>query len=534
MRATASLSMSLLAATALAGCVPFMPRPEASPPEATHRSPTEFEKAAAAGWLRPVAYQVPSTVSGTEPPLLEDGYDDLWHRIRDGFGLPRSEHPNVEAELERYSRQASHLEQVLGRAERYLHFVVEELEQRGMPTELALLPVIESSYHPLAYSSGRAAGLWQFIPSTGAHFGLKQNWWYDGRRDVYASTHAALDYLRQLHARFESDWLLALAAYNAGQGTVGRAIDRNRRAGRPTDFWNLALPAETRRYVPKLLALSALVDDPEKHGVKLPTIPDEPYLTAVDTDGQIELALAAELAELSLEELQLLNPGFKHWATDPEGPHRLLLPVAHADRFHEQVAALPAEQRVRWQRHRVRSGETLSGIALRYGTSVAVLRQSNRLRGDLIRVGQHLLIPLQGGAQALARTDEPPATPRKQIHTVRSGDSLWTIARRHGITVDELAKWNGLDAQAVLRPGQPLTVYRTDAARATEAVTVDPERPEAIRYVVRPGDSLWSIAKRFKVSVADLRHWNTIPNGSLLQPGQLLTLLVDGAQAGSN
>jgi membrane-bound lytic murein transglycosylase D len=459
-----------------------------------------------------------------------DEHSDLWARIRVQMAMPLSDHPSVLALLDEYARHSRHLDQVFVRAERYLHFVMEEIERRELPAELALLPVVESSYEPHAFSNGHASGLWQFIPSTGAHFGLKQNWWYDGRRDVYASTVAALDYLEQLHARF-GDWLLALAAYNAGQGTVGRAIERNRKAGRPTTFWHLALPAETRRYVPKLLALGMLISDPERYGVDLPHIPNAPYFTAVEVGSQIDLALAARLAGIPMEELKYLNPGFKRWATDPEGPHRLLLPVQHAAVFEERLAEVPRERRMQWGRHVVQRGETLGHIARRHGTTVATLRQINGLRGDMIRAGRDLIVPLQPGAAALAGDVDSPIPPSPQaVHTVRAGDSLWLIARRHGITVEQLARWNGISPHETLRPGRELALRAPTTHEEHEAHA----QPEVVLYTVRPGDSLWSISNRFRVSIEDLRKWNDLPKRGYLQPGDSLTLRLNAARrAGS-
>ncbi|MCS6948190.1 MAG: transglycosylase SLT domain-containing protein, partial [Steroidobacteraceae bacterium] len=249
--------------------------------------------------------------------------DDLLQRLRSGFALPEVDHPSIDAHLSWYARNPEYLERVFGRAELYLHHIVGEIEARGMPLELALLPVIESAFEPFAYSRARAAGLWQFIPGTGERFGLPQNWWYDGRRDVLESTRAALDYLQFMHDEFNGDWLLAAAGYNCGEHCVLRAIRENQAQGKPIDFWSLRLPAETRAYVPKLLAMSRLVANPELYGIAFSQIPNEPYFVKVDTGGQIDLKLAAELAGITHEELSELNPAFHRWATPPQGPHHL-------------------------------------------------------------------------------------------------------------------------------------------------------------------------------------------------------------------
>lgn len=395
---------------------------------------------------------------------------DLWQRIRAGFALPDETHrPLVQQYIDQYADQEQ-LEHLTARAEPYLYLVVEELAARDLPLELVLLPAVESAYEPGALSPGRAAGIWQFIPSTGKHFGLKQNGWYDGRRDIHASTQAAVTYLDTLHGLFD-DWLLALAAYNAGQGTVERAIRRNRQAGRPTDFWHLDLPHETQHHVPKLLALSAIVKQPEQYDVSLWPIEDRPYLTLVDAKGQIDLKLAAHLANLELDDLQQLNPGFSRHATAPDGPHHLLLPIEQAGMFKDTLAQLPAEKRVNWKPYRVKPGETLEQIAQRHQTQVHILRQGNRLRGQHVRAGQQLLVPDLAAnthlahaapvrtAQAQAQSPSHSAA-NTHVHVVQPGDTLWNIARQYKVSVQELGRWNNLQGNRSIFPGQELTLQQ--------------------------------------------------------------------------
>ncbi len=404
----------------------------------------------------------PAPVRATPPPEpasteTAPETDDLWPYLVEGFALTEVRHPAIERELERYRRHATALSRQLARGEPYLYHILHEVRRRGLPAELALIPCVESGFRPVAYSRYGAAGLWQFMPATGRHLGLKQDWWYDARRDPVASTDAALDYLEQLNRRFDGDWLLAMAAYNAGGGTVSRAIRRNRERGRPTDFWSLELPAETRAYVPRILALARIVAEPERHGVTLPAIANDPRFVRVDVDGQLDLKVAAELAGMDPEALIALNPGFNRWATHPDGPHHLLLPVEKADRFREQLARLPPEKRLRWTRHRVARGETLSGIARRYGVTVAALKEANGLRDHRIRAGSDLLIPLS--ASQPVEIDTPAASQRIR-YRVRKGDSLYRIARRFGVRVQDLMRWNRLAGNRLL-PGQTLTVIRT-------------------------------------------------------------------------
>ncbi len=450
---------------------------------------------------------------------------DLWERMRRGFVMPVPDNARVRRELKWYLRHPEHLQEIETRARPYLYFILEEIERRDMPREIALLPAVESAFQPFAYSPGRAAGIWQFIPSTGRMFELKQTWWYDGRRDVVASTRAALDYLQQLNRRFDGDWELALAAYNSGGATVSRALRKNRSKGRPADYWALDLPRETEAYVPRLLALARLVAAPESFGIALATMPNQPYFTGVDTGVQLDLGLASELAGMSVDELYRLNPGFKRWATDPDGPHRLYLPIAQAPRFQSKLADVAPDQRLRSHRYQIRRGDTLGEIAQNHGISLEMLKQANQLRSNRIVAGSHLLIPSFQGTpgQLTAATggsgDKQPAT----RYRVQGGDSLWRIARRHHVDHQQLARWNRIDENELLHPGQVLTL-RPPAGKELSPGPKD--ALSSVHYRVRSGDSLSTIAHRFKVSVKDLRRWNGLP-GNLLLPGQRLVLYLD-------
>nr|MBS0020246.1 LysM peptidoglycan-binding domain-containing protein [Gammaproteobacteria bacterium] len=489
------------------------------------------------------------TSASTAVGLPDDPSFDLWDRIRVGLALPGYEHQRTQTALRILQRNQRYLDQITERAGRYLYQLVEAVEQRQLPMELALLPIVESGLQPFAYSHARAAGLWQFIPSTGRIYGLKQNWWYDGRRDIVESTRAALDYLQKLHDLFKGDWLLAIAAYNSGQGSVRRAVASNLDRGKPADFWSLRLPTETRDYVPRLLALAAVVADPDRYSLTLRPVANKPYFERVTIDGQIDLALAAELAEISLEELYMLNPAFNHWATDPDGPHHLLLPAGGTPHFSERLAGLPAEQRVKWHRHRIRGGHTLSGIAKQYQTTVPVLRQVNNLRGSTIRAGDSLIVPVAARSLAQytlsaygrrsASRDTPSPETTKHVYAVKKGDTLWSIARYHSVSTRHLTKWNGIALADPLRPGQELSIWihtkeQDNPTRQLVATTGGPsitgKTIRRIRYVVRRGDSLWNISRRFRVTVPSLREWNRITEGAPIKPGQRLDVFIDVTQ----
>ena len=403
------------------------------------------------------------------PPQPRAGDDaagtrDTWARIRDGLSLPRPENKRVRREIGWYGKHPEYIRRMSRRARPYLTHIVREIERRGMPMELALVPFVESAFHAHARSPAGASGLWQFIPSTGRLYGLRQSWWYDGRRDVVASTRAALDYLTKLLREFDDDLLLAVAAYNWGEGNVRRAISRNRARGKPTDVWSLRLPRETRAHVSRLLAIAAIVENPDRYGVVLEPIPDRIHFREVPLEGQIRLSVAANLAGIPLEELRRLNPGFKRSATDPEGPHRLQLPADAADRFEAGLASLSAERGTHWARYTVVRGDTLSAIAYRYRTSVAMLKSLNRLTSpDRILAGSHLMVPSAAGHSGesvhYVRSGDSlwgPASQPAEVYVVERGDTLSAIARRHGTTVLKLAQLNRIEESATLLPGQKL------------------------------------------------------------------------------
>ncbi|MBD3642404.1 MAG: LysM peptidoglycan-binding domain-containing protein [Marinobacter sp.] len=464
---------------------------------------------------------------------------DLWNRLRQGFALDHEvDNERVRDQLNWYASHPKYIDRVVDRGSRYLHYILNETEKRGLPTEFALLPVVESAFDPFAYSHGRAAGIWQFIPSTGKYFGLTQSWWHDDRRDIVAATDAALRYLERLTERFDGDYTLALAAYNSGGGTVSSAMRRNRKANRPTDFWSLNLPRETRHYVPKLIALAKIFDKPEDYGVTLPPLEDTPYFEVVETGSQLDLAQAAELAGVDIDEIYLLNPSYNRWATNPDGPHRLLVPVDNAETFRTALANFPVDQRVSWQNYSVRSGDSLITIARKFNTTTSVIQQVNKLNSDLIRIGQNLLIPSASrgsdayalsASQRLERKQERKRDGNRVQYTVRRGDTFWDIAREHRVSVREVAAWNGMAPGDPLIPGKQLviwsktsqpTVLASNSARGKAMV-------RKVGYRVRKGDSLYAIANRFSVNVNDIASWNDLNKSRYLQPGQSLVLYVD-------
>ena len=323
--------------------------------------------------------------------------EQLWTRLSSGFAIPAGRLGPVQSQLDRFARDPGNVERRLQRGRPYLHYILSEINRRGLPTELALLPAVESAFDPFARSPRGAAGLWQFMPRTGSQLGLRQDTWYDGRRDVIAATDAALDYLTQLRQRFDGDWLLALAAYNAGPTRVQRAIQRNRSNGKPVDFWHLQLPKETRDYVPKLLALRTLITTPAVYGLTLPAVADLPYFSVLDSGGALDLAVAARLAGVSVDEIRRLNPALTRQTVRRGGSRRLLIPTKRVARFRTRLAGLAEQQRVQWVRHHISAGDTLSAIAQRYRISVARLREFNQLPDYSIMAGDLLIVPVARG-----------------------------------------------------------------------------------------------------------------------------------------
>lgn len=471
------------------------------------------------------------------PPALDEyaieepvEYVDIWSRIRDGYGIPEAENTLIDGHLRWYANNQQHIDRFTERSEPYIHYVVSELEANNMPLELALLPIIESSYNPFAYSTHRAAGIWQFVPNTGKSFGLEQNGWYDGRRDIVASTDAAIRYLKQLHAMFDEDWLLALAAYNAGQGTLRRAIRKNQRQGKPTDFWSLSLPKQTRAYVPRLLALSRVIAEPANYELTLASIPNDPYFTPIDLDSQINLAQIALLANIDVKEIQQLNAGYSQWLTDPARPHQVLVPVAAAPTFLLHLEAMPEQQAVSWNEYKVKKGDSLGAIARRFKTSVAAIKTNNKLRNDFLKIGQ--VLHISGAAAPYVHNDYPSADELMRnygksinrnttYYTVKPGDNLWTIARRHDTSITALTRSNNISSKRTLKPGQKLLVTASTVPQLVPTATAG-----KMVYKIQRGDTLHGIAMRFKLSTKEILEWNKVKDARFIHPGQTLTLFL--------
>ncbi|MFA3789961.1 LysM peptidoglycan-binding domain-containing protein [Aliiglaciecola sp. SL4] len=458
--------------------------------------------------------------------------ENLWLRIKQQLTFPIPDNDRLKAQKNWYLKHPHYMQRVATRAKPFMHYIVEQIEKNQMPLELVFLPIVESAFDPFAYSHGRAAGMWQFIPGTGKRFGMKQTWWYDGRRDVVASTEGAIAYLTYLHNMFDGDWLHALAAYNSGEGRVRSAIRRNKKAGKPTDFWSLDLPKETRAYVPKLLALSSILKDADDNNIVWTAIPNKPFVKVVDVETQIDLALAADLAGLTLKELHLLNAGFNRWATDPDGPHRLLLPIESVENFELALNKIEENERLNWVRHKIKSGDSLLKLAKQYHTTVDVIKGVNDMLGNMIRVGDYMLVPVSlksldsyslSQEQRLATTQSKPRGSYSLNHKVKSGDTFWDLSRKYKVDMRSLAKWNGMAPNDPLMPGKDLVIWVRQVSESQRKDAV----MRTLTYTVRKGDSLARIANKFKVNLGDLKRWNQDKLRKYLQPGQKIKVYVD-------
>lgn len=475
----------------------------------------------------------------TNDTVIEAVPVSIWNVYRNNTLLDlQQDNPRIKSQRDWYAKHQRYIDRVVTRAEPYLYYILDESIKRGIPSELILLPIVESAYDPFAYSHGRAAGIWQFIPGTARAFGLKQTWWYEGRRDIVASTNAAMDYLESLHKQFDGDWMLALASYNSGAGTVRKAIRKNKKRGKPTDFWALDLPKETRAYVPKLIAIAQIFNEPEKYNISLAPQPYQPYFAELDIGGQLDLALAAKMAGLTIEELYRLNPAFNRWATDPDGPHHLLVPIAQAEQMKLELANLPPENRVAWNRYTIQKGDSILSISRAHNITPALLKEVNHLQSNRIRAGKTLLIPqsskpldnytLSADERINKKLSRTRTGKHKTIHVVKSGESFWSISRKYNVNHRSLAKWNGLAPTDTLSVGRKLVVWSETTVASNE---LQDQRLRKIRYRARSGDSYAGIADKFNISLGQLKSWNQVDFNKYLQPGDMLTLYVDVANA---
>jgi membrane-bound lytic murein transglycosylase D len=433
-----------------------------------------------------------------------------------------------------YMNRPDYLRRMVERSSRYLHHIVEEIERRGMPTELAFLPMVESAFNPMAYSRAHASGLWQFIPSTGKNYNLKQDWWIDQRRDVVAATSAALDYLQTIYD-MHGDWFLALASYNWGEGAVARAIKKNEAKGLPTDYRNLTMPAETRNYVPKLQALKNIFSSPQLVAqLDIPPLPNQAYFATVTPNSNIDVKVAAKLAEMPVQEFVALNPAHNRPVIKSETP--LVIPAEKLETFQANLESHQEDDKPlsKWQTYTLRAGDKLEKVAPRFGITLADLKRVNGLNGKLKTLPSTLLVPATDGVGAADMTSLPeqprlPSAdpkPASRTVTVKKGETLVAVARRGGVTVAELRRINQLKSDRVT-PGTQLVLTAAEKPPAGKSAAAKPVK--TTRYTVRRGDTLQSIARQFKVDQKDLQRWNG-NSSAPLKPGQQIVIQLAQSQ----
>ena len=500
-----------------------------------------------------LALALPLSPYASEPPgeieeIVTPGADDdeiytVWTRVRDGFKIPNMENSVVDENLAKYSKRPDYLQRMANRSQKYLYHIIEEVTARGMPTEIALLPFVESAFVTNAKSRVKAAGLWQFMPATGKHYELDQTMWKDERYDVLQSTAAALTYLQRLHDEFD-DWPLAFAAYNWGEGNVRRAIKRNQSLGLPTDYMSLKMPAETRNYYPKLQAIKNIVQNPNDYGIKLPTIYNEPFFVQIFKDQDIDVKRAAKLAGMSHEEFSTLNPSFNRPVIVASHNHSMLMPTDKLDQFIENLVAYRTSGKPlsSWTTYRVQPEDTVAAIARKAHMTEAALREANQIpAGRRIKPGSLVLVSKSSGlgnaednsSDTIDASFALAQDYRRVTYRVRRGDNMRSVARRLGVSPATIMKSNGLRSQRLrvgqtLRVNVPIVTRQTTTSRPTTTRST-PDTPVASTkfYVVRKGDTLYSIANRYSITASALRNANNI-SGNNISVGQRLTINASG------
>lgn len=448
---------------------------------------------------------------------------NVWDVLRSQFQMNhQTSQPEVQKQIRWLSSHPHYVTKLAQQSQPYIYHIVSELKQKRLPGELALVPMIESAYDPFAYSGAGAAGLWQLMPGTGSGLGLKQDWWYDGRRSIRLSTKAALQYLTYLHKFFNGNWILAIAAYDSGEGTIRRAIRKSNQNKNRVYFWSLNIPRETQAYIPRLMALAEIIKYHKYYNVKLPDIPYQPYFTEVDIGHQIELNKAAKLADMPYRELVKLNPGYNRWTTSPDGPHKLLIPNDKVETFKENLAKIPKEELVNWIKHTIRKGETLSTIAQAHSTTIVLLKELNKLKSTTVKVGQELMIPALQSYQSTKARKKPinlydrstPSPQYKVIHIVQPGDSMEILEQRYQVQPGQIRYWNQIKGNQPLHPGDQLILWKkgSDSKNLTS------------RYTIKSGDNLGKIARIFNTTVQNLKNANPNIKPEKIRIGQTINI----------
>lgn len=445
---------------------------------------------------------------------------NVWDVIRLQFKLNHEvNQAEVRKQIQWLASRPHYVQKLAQQSEPYIYHIVTEIKKRHLPGELALIPMIESAYNPFAYSGAGAAGLWQLMPGTGSGLGLKQDWWFDGRRHIQQSTEAALSYYEYLNNYFHGNWILSIAAYDSGEGTISRAIRQKKQTINRVHFWSLNLPRETRAYIPRLLALAEIIKYAPQYHVRLPDIPYQPSFETVDVGSQIDLAQAAHFANMSYKELIKLNPGFNRWATPPYAPYHLNLPIDKVDSFKQNINKLSNDELVSWTKHTVAKNESLSVIAHKHRTKVLLIKELNHLKSNRLKEGETLLIPKisRFPSHIVAKVKKSELLDRstssihtKIIHIVQRGDNYAIIRNRYGVTPGEIRYWNQIKTSRKLQPGEQLVIWKKNIPTKG--------------YKVKKGDSLIKLAKRFNTTTTRIKRANPSIKGDVIRVGQRINI----------
>ena len=474
----------------------------------------------ALSFFKAIAFSLILLLGNISTAFADESSSNLWDTLRYSFKLgDEYQRPEVNVQFNWLISHKNYLSLLGQHSQPYLYYILKEVRRRNMPGEIALLPMIESTYNPFAYSNTGAAGLWQFTTGTGNNFGLKQNWWFDGRRDIYNSTNAALNYLTYLHHFFNGNWMLAIAAYHSGEGTVMRAVNNKG----SSNFWSLNLPDDTHSYVPKLLALAKLIQTKNPVSSRLPYISNTPYFTKIDVGTQIDLTNAAHLAGLSYPEFLKLNPGNNRWTTAPKGPHIIVLPLDKVDVFVHNLEKIPESQR----------SSLLAKHAVEFDTDLEVIPDSDEEEINTIESEQapekipvkEEAPPVQKIAYASPVVTPQPSSLHKVLHIVQKGESFSHLTQKYQVNIEQIRNWNHLSAQETLKLGEKLTIWTTNNVSWSKAPsTASSSKNTIVYYTIRVGDSLARIAQKYHVSLQKLMFWNTKLEPNRLVPGKQLVI----------
>ena len=463
-----------------------------------------------------ITKDIPNEISiNTSYELVEkkDSYENIWEYLQVNNKIKQSNYldEQILSYMNNHLRDLDKFEEYLNDSYYFLYFVIKELEKNNLPIELSILPYIESNYDPFSISPSGAVGMWQFMPRTGRLYELNKSWWSEDRHDPFKSTEAAIGYLKYLYQRFDGDIYLSIAAYNAGPSLVDKRINQNKRKGEDIDFWSLNLPTQTKNYVPKYIALRELILNPQKYGITLPNIPYESVVQKITIPGQVEILALSEYLEIKPELLYKLNAGYTKWASAPKDESIFFIPKEKYFLFSSEKNPFNKTNDINWISHTVNKGDNLWDLAIKYDTEVDVIKEVNYLNNDLLSINDNLLIPL-------GKTKSNNFIPY-EMYIVSEGDTLWSIAKKYNLNVNDLARMNSLNKNEYLQLGQQLSIGNKNIYRNMES------KKRTILYSVKQGDNLFKISELFDVTISSIEEINKFSNPTLM-PGQIIKIVI--------